>query len=246
MRSNTLAFLALALHHQPALTPQVTVYDFVRRHDHGDRTQALIEEWKSMRVAANAAAGFYRQAEKPFAKTPRAGDPRQAQFYDQTFINAGALFRRAGNDIATGVADPAKLSVISADASLWLRVLREQQRSRWDSERKFMFAQAAEALRLITDEDHAVGNGCDWIPLEMKDYNIIDRGDHVIVEVWIHNANGIAAPVAALLLRYLLTGLVRVVWPPRKSIPPKTTKIRFKLRREANGALEVKLGFSHG
>jgi len=137
---NLLAFLSLSLTNQPALAPDTGTYDIARRHDYGDRTQALIDEWNSMRAVSNAAADFYRGMEKPSAKTPRAGDPRQAQFYDQPFIAAAAFFRRAGNDIATGAADPARLSVITADATYWLDVLRQQERSRWDSERKLLFA----------------------------------------------------------------------------------------------------------
>lgn len=193
-----------------------------------------------MRAVANAAADFYRRMDKASAKTPRAGDPRQAQFYDEPFIKAAAFFRRAGSDIATGAADPARLSVISGDANIWLRVLREQERSRWDNERKLMFAQAAEALRIIVDEGRAVRNSCFWDPLEIEGVKIDDSGDHVVVEVRVYNPNDIDAPIAALLLKYLLTGVARIVWPPRKSFPArKTTKIKFKLRREASGALEL-------
>ncbi|GAM97857.1 hypothetical protein U91I_01486 [alpha proteobacterium U9-1i] len=242
---NLLAFLSLTFTNQPALTPEITTYDIVRRHDYGDRNQALIDEWNAMRAVANAAADFYRRMDKPSAKTPRAGDPRQSQFYDEPFIKAAAFFRRAGSDIATGEADPARLSVISGDASLWLRVLHDQERSRWDSERKLMFAQAAEALRIITDEPRAVRSSCYWDPLEIEGYTTVDKRDHVIVEVRVFNPNDTDAPVAALLLQYLLTGLARIVWPPRKSIPArKSTKIRFKLRREANGAIDVKFALS--
>jgi hypothetical protein len=163
-------------------------------------------------------------------------------FLDEPFIKAAAFFRRAGSDVATGAIDAARLAVISGDASVWLHVLRDQERSRWDSERKLMFAQGAEALRIITDEDR---KSCYWEPLKIKGYTSVDKGDHIAFEVRVYNPNDINAPVAALLLKYLLGGLVRIVWPPRKFIPArKTTKIKFKLRREANGALELKFALS--
>ncbi len=242
---NLLAFLSLSLTNQPALAPDASVYDVVRRHDHGDRTQALIDEWTSMRAIANAAAQFYRRMDKPLAKTPRACDARQAQFCDQPFIAAAAFFRRAGNDVATGAADPARLSVIGGDASHWLQVLREQERSRWDSDRKLLFAQAVEALRVITDEDRVIRNACHWNPLEIENVEIDDFGDHVIVEVRVFNPNAADSPVAALILKWLATGLSLIEWPKRRSFPArKTTKTKFKLRRTADGTLEVKFARS--
>jgi len=105
--------------------------------------------------------------------------------------------------------------------------------------------QAVEALRVITDEDRVVRNGCYWNPLEIEGVEIDDFGDHVIVEVRVFNPNDADSPVAALIMKWLLTGLSLIEWPKRKSVPArKTTKIKFKLRREANGALEVKFALS--
>lgn len=239
-----LAIIGAALSNQPTLAPEASVIQHERPHDYGDRTQALIEEWNSMRIAANEAAHFYTHSETPFARKPRPGDPRQMQFHEQTFIDAAEFFLRAGNDIAVGEANPARLSVLGADAYTWLKVLRQQRRGRWDRQRKLLFAQAAEGLRIITNEGGHIRNGCDWQPLVIEGYDHQRRDDEIIIEVRIFNPNDIASPVAAICLMRLLFGALMIKWPDRTSLPArKRTKVKFRLRF-VNGELDVRFARS--
>lgn len=223
-----------------------------RTVSHGDRTLALANEFRDLKKHLAIATGAFSITSRRPGRRRAKSAPTQAQLFENYFIPAADVCRRAGADISNEVVRPSDLAAFITGGEHWASLFEQQEAGDWCPDQKLKFAQAAAAMHSITSSDFG-GHPPHQLSIEGWE-PVLQVDGSFEVTVSVRNLNWLQLPATMLVLGFTcgFAGQQRRWqkrrWQKRRSNAAQRLVLdRFRFAAGPGGLeLEnVRLAFSH-